>query len=89
LQTILWLKNANKEHTQYHILRLLGFLSSHMVDLAVGEVLLSLRALLLISSLGWLAVGAILSHVAWQSTLEIGTKSLTSKRGDILLGLCY
>jgi hypothetical protein len=31
-----------KEHTQYHILGLLGFLSSHMVDLVVGEVQLPL-----------------------------------------------
>jgi hypothetical protein len=57
-----------------------------MVDLAIGEVLLPLRALLLISSLGWLLVGAILSHVTWQSTLETGTKSLTSLRGGIVLG---
>jgi hypothetical protein len=35
-----------------------------MVDLAIGELLLPLRALLLVSSLGWLPVGEILSHVA-------------------------
>jgi hypothetical protein len=34
-----------KEHTQYHTLGLLGFLDSQMVDLAIGEVLLPLRAL--------------------------------------------
>jgi hypothetical protein len=60
-----------------------------MVDLAIGEVLLPLRALLLVSSLGQLPVGAILSHVAWQSTLETGAKRLTSLRGGILLGLSY
>jgi hypothetical protein len=68
---------------------LLGFLSSYMVDLAIGEVQLPLRALLLISSLGWLPVGAILSHVAWQSTLKTGAKWLTPLRGGTLLGLSY
>jgi hypothetical protein len=60
-----------------------------MVDLAIGEVLLPLRALLLIGSMGRLYGGTILSHVAWQSTLETHTKSLTSLRGGILLGLGY
>jgi hypothetical protein len=76
-----------KEHTQYYILGLLGFLSSHMVDLPIGEVLLPLRMLLLISSLIWLLVGTVLSHMAWQSTLEACTKSLTSLSDDNLLGL--
>jgi hypothetical protein len=75
-----------KEHTQYHILGLLGFLYSDMVDLSIGEVRLPLRELLLIGSLGQLPGGTILSHVAWQSTLETCTKSLTSLRGDFLLG---
>jgi hypothetical protein len=57
-----------------------------MVDLAVGEVLLPMRALL-ISSLIWLPVGTVPSHVAWQSTLAIGAKCLTSLRGKILFGL--
>jgi hypothetical protein len=34
-----------EEHTQYNILGLLGFLDSHMADLATGEILLPLRAL--------------------------------------------
>jgi hypothetical protein len=33
------------------------------------------------------ACGTILSHVAWQSTLETHAKSLTSLRGGILLVL--
>jgi hypothetical protein len=77
-----------EEHTQYHILGLLGFLSSHMVGPTIGDDLLPLGALLLISSLGRPPVGAILGHVAWQSTLETGTKSLTSLRGGVLLVLC-
>jgi hypothetical protein len=43
---------------------LLGFLSRHKVDLSIGEVLLPLRTLLLISSLGVLPIGTVLSHVA-------------------------
>jgi hypothetical protein len=66
---------------------LLGFLSSHMVNLAIGEILLPLRTLLLIGSLIRLPGGTILSHVAWQSTLETRAKSLTSLRGGILLVL--
>jgi hypothetical protein len=31
-----------EEHTQYHILGLLSFLGSYMVNLAVGEILLPL-----------------------------------------------
>jgi hypothetical protein len=31
-----------EEHTQYYIMELLGLLSSHMVDLPIGEVLLPL-----------------------------------------------
>jgi hypothetical protein len=58
-----------------------------MIDLAVGGVLLSLRMMLLIDSLNWLLGGTILSHVAWQSTLETCAKSLSSLRGGILLGL--
>jgi hypothetical protein len=53
-----------EEHTQYNILILLGFLSRHKVDLSIGEVLLPLRTLLLISSLGVLLIGTVLSHVA-------------------------
>jgi hypothetical protein len=60
-----------------------------MVDLSIGEVMLPLRTLLLISSLGLLPIGTILSHMVWQSTLEACTKSLTSLRGGILLGLGY
>jgi hypothetical protein len=30
------------EHTQYHILGLLGLLGSHIVNLVVGEILLPL-----------------------------------------------
>jgi hypothetical protein len=60
-----------------------------MVNHTIGEILLPLRALLLIGSLVWLPGGTILSHVALQSTLETGTKSLTSLRGDILLVLGY
>jgi hypothetical protein len=56
-----------------------------MINLAVGEILLSLRTLLLTGSSVQLPGGTILSHVAWQSTLETCTKSLTSLRGDILL----
>jgi hypothetical protein len=53
-----------KEHIQYHILGLLGFLGNHMVNLAVGEIRLPLRTLLMIGSLVWLPGGTILSHVA-------------------------
>jgi hypothetical protein len=60
-----------------------------MVILAVGEILLPLRMLLLINSLVRLPRGTILSHVAWQSTLETCAKSLTSLRGNILLVLGY
>jgi hypothetical protein len=74
-----------KEHTQYHILGLLGFLDSHMVDVAVGEIMLPLRTLLLIGSFVWLLGGRILSHVAWQSTLKTCTKNLTSLWDDILV----
>jgi hypothetical protein len=69
------------------MLGFLGFLNSHMVDLAVGAVLLPLQALLLISSLGRLPIGTVLSHVAWEPTVETRTKSLTSLRDDFLLGL--
>jgi hypothetical protein len=54
-----------------------------MVDLSIGEVLLPLRMLLLVNSLGLLSIGTILSHMAWQSALEAYTKSLTSLRADI------
>jgi hypothetical protein len=74
-----------QENTQYHILGLLGFLDSHMVNLAIGEILLPLRTLLLTDCLIRLSGRTILNHVAWQSTLETHTKSLTSLRGDILL----
>jgi hypothetical protein len=74
-----------QKHTEYHILGLLGFLNSHMMNLAVGEILLSLKMMLLTGSLIRLPGRTILSHVAWQSTLETCTKSLTSLRGDILL----
>jgi hypothetical protein len=74
-----------KEHTQYHILGLLGFLDNRMVDLVVGEILLPLRTLLLIGSLVRLPGGTILIHVAWKSTLETRAKSLTSRMGGILL----
>jgi hypothetical protein len=60
-----------------------------MVDHAIGEVLLPLQTLLLVDSLGGLLVGAILSHVAWQSALETCAKSLTSLRGSILLELAH
>jgi hypothetical protein len=63
----------------------MGFLGSHMVNLAVGEILLPLQTLLLTGSLIRLPGGTIISHVACQSTLETRTKSLTSLRGDILL----
>jgi hypothetical protein len=76
-----------EEHTQYHILGLLGFLSSHVVDLSIGEVLLPLQTLLLVSSLGLLLIGIVLSHLDGQSTLQACAKSLTSLRGSILLGL--
>jgi hypothetical protein len=33
---------GNIPNTQYHILGLLGFLGSHMVNLAIGEILLPL-----------------------------------------------
>jgi hypothetical protein len=74
-----------KEHAQYHILGLLALLDSHMINLAVGEILLHLQTLLLTGSLVRLLGGTILSHVAWQFTLETCTKSLTSLRGGILL----
>jgi hypothetical protein len=76
-----------QEHTQYHILGLLDFLDSHMVNPAIGKILLSLQTLQLTSSLIRLPGGTILIHMAWQSTLEARTKSLTSLRGGILLGL--
>jgi hypothetical protein len=66
---------------------MLGFLGSHMVNLIIGEILLPLRALLLISSLVGLPGGTILSHVAWQSTLETCTKSLTSGQHSAGAGL--
>jgi hypothetical protein len=56
-----------------------------MINLTVGEVLLPLRMLLLIGSLVQLSGGIVLSHVAWQSTLETHTKSLASLWGGILL----
>jgi hypothetical protein len=74
-----------KEYTQYHVLGLLSFLDSHKINLSVGEILLPLLMLLFIGSLVRLSSGTILSHVAWQSTLETCTKSLTSLRGCILL----
>jgi hypothetical protein len=58
-----------------------------MVNLAVAKILLPLRVPLLIRSLVRLSGGTILSHVAWQSTPETCTKSLTSLRGGILLVL--
>jgi hypothetical protein len=76
-----------EKHTQYHILGLLGFLNNHMVDLPVGEVLLPLQTLMLISSLIRLPVRTVHSHMACQSTLETCIKSLASQRGGILLGL--
>jgi hypothetical protein len=63
-----------KEHTQYHILGLLVFLSSHLVNLAIGEVLLPLRAPLLTSSQVWLLGGTILSHVAGKPHLKLRQK---------------
>jgi hypothetical protein len=42
-----------------------------MVNLAVGQIWLPMQALLQIGSLVRLPGGTILSHVAWQSTLEI------------------
>jgi hypothetical protein len=60
-----------------------------MVNLVVGEVLLPLQALLLNVSLVRLPGGTILSHVAWQSTLDTSAKSLTSLRGSLLLVLGY
>jgi hypothetical protein len=60
-----------------------------MVNLAVGQIWLPMQALLQIGSLVRLPGGTILSHVAWQSTLETCTKSLTSLRGGILLVLGY
>jgi hypothetical protein len=67
------------------MLGLLGFLSSHMINLVLCEILLPLRSQLLICSLIQLSAGTVLRHVAWQSTLETRTKSLTSLRGSILL----
>jgi hypothetical protein len=55
-----------------------------MVNHAIGEILLPLRMLLLIGSLIWLPGGTFPSRVAWQSTLETSTKSLTSLSGGIL-----
>jgi hypothetical protein len=60
-----------------------------MVNLVVGEILLPLRTMLLIGSFIQLPGGKILSYVAWQSTLETQTKSLTSLGGGILLVLDY
>jgi hypothetical protein len=57
------------------------------LNLAVGDILLPLRTMLLIGSLIRLPGGTILSHVAWQSTLETCTKILTSLRGGIILVL--
>jgi hypothetical protein len=74
-----------KEHTQYHILGLLGFLGNHMINHAIGEILLPLWSRLLICSLIRLPGGMVLSHVVWQSTLETRTKSLTAFWGGILL----
>jgi hypothetical protein len=45
--------------------------------------------MLLIGSFIQLPGGKILSYVAWQSTLETQTKSLTSLGGGILLVLDY
>jgi hypothetical protein len=56
-----------------------------MINLVVVEIRLPLRTLLLIGSLIQLPGEIILSHVAWQSTLETRTKSMTSLRGGILL----
>jgi hypothetical protein len=52
-----------KEHTQYHILGLLGFLGNHMINHAIGEIILPLWSRLLICSLIRLPGGTVLSHV--------------------------
>jgi hypothetical protein len=56
-----------------------------MINLAVGEILLPLRTLLLTGSLVRSPGRIVPGHVAWQSTLETCAKSLTSLRGGILL----
>jgi hypothetical protein len=53
-----------EEHIQYHILGLLRFLSSHMVELSIGEVLLPLQTLRWVSTLGLVPIGTVLSHIA-------------------------
>jgi hypothetical protein len=65
--------------------RLLGFLGSHMVNIAIGEILLPLRTLLRIGSMIRLPGGTILSHVACQSTFETRTKCLTYLGGILLV----
>jgi hypothetical protein len=74
-----------REYTQYHILGLLGFLGSHVINLAIGEILQPFRTLLLTGSLVWLLGSTVLGHVASQYTFETHTKSLTSLRSGILL----
>jgi hypothetical protein len=59
-----------EEHTQYHIMGLLGFHGSHMVDLPIGEVLVPLRTLLPVNSLGLLPIGTILSHMVGNPHLK-------------------
>jgi hypothetical protein len=56
-----------------------------MIILAVGEILLPLQMLQLNGSVVWLPGRIVPDHVAWKSTLETCTKSLTSLRGGILL----
>jgi hypothetical protein len=45
-----------------------------MINIAIGEILLPLQTLLLTGSLVQLSGGTVLSHVAWQSTLEKAPK---------------
>jgi hypothetical protein len=56
-----------------------------MVNFVIREILLPIQLLLLTGSMIRLSGRTIPSHVAWQSTLQTRTRSLTSLRGGILL----
>jgi hypothetical protein len=78
---------ACKKHTQYHIMGLLSFLASHMVDLAVHVVLLCLWPWLVSYCRNRLFVGAFLGKVARHAALETFTDTLISLSWGVLRGL--
>jgi hypothetical protein len=65
-------------HTQYNVLSLLSFFSSHMVNLAIGVVLLPLRSRLASCSSSRQLVGALSGEMTTHATLETRPQTLTS-----------